>query len=793
MGQNTSLRFFGLLFLAWLALFPNGQAQTIVFADFNTGIPATWTIVNGGTTNDTWFGTTNGYQGNTLNGSEFAFVNSDAAGSSSSIDLSEQLKTPVFNGNLYSQVILEFDQYYRDYSLDSGFVEVFNGSSWVTVLAISTNMGAWNAPDHRTINLTAYKNANMQVRFRYEDNTIWAWYWAVDNVFIHSPLAFDLSATAILAPISSCGLGAAEDVIFQVNNAGTSSVNSFVLHYRFNNGPIVNETVNTTLAPGGNYTHTFANKANLSVGTSFTFQAWATLSGDNNHANDSVTGYQVQSFPQVTNFPYSEGFETGTGNWFANGTNSTWAHGTPAKNVIQGAASGTKAWATGGTGTNQYVNNEASYLQSTCFDFSNLSNPWIKAAVWWDCERDWDGVVLQASTNFGTSWTTIGKKGDPGNWYNHDAINANPGGQAQGWSGWNQNSTGSGGWVTAWHPLTGLAGQPNVRLRFAFASDGSITADGFGLDDVYINDGPQLELGPDTSACDSLTLTAPNALSWAWSTGETTQSISLTDSSQMIYLTLTDANGFQALDSIFVQIITTSVLDLGPDTHFCAGSLTVLDGGSGAQSWTWSTGETTQVIGVSVDGTYWVHTDFGAGCIRSDTVTVGFGTAGAGFILPGDTVCKNTPLIFQDTTPNAVSWDWNFGDGGTSNQQMPAHTFLAGGTYLIKLSVSTAFCTENLQKTIFLENCLGLDDLISNNFQIYPNPASTQLQISSEPACGIIQIKFLDLNGRELMTQSPPDKGLEHELRLESIPVGNYVLQIFSDCGNYRRIIQVAR
>jgi len=43
---------------------------------------------------------------------------------------------------------------------------------------------------------------------------------------------------------------------------------------------------------------------------------------------------------------------------------------------------------------------------------------------------------------------------------------------------------------------------------------------------------------------------------------------------------------------------------------------------------------------------------------------------------------------FADLSANASSWSWAFGDGTTSTVQYPIHTYTAGGTYTVVLSVN---------------------------------------------------------------------------------------------------------
>ncbi len=195
----------------------------------------------------------------------------------------------------------------------------------------------------------------------------------------------------------------------------------------------------------------------------------------------------------ITTYPYLENFDGATAaGWISGGANSSWALGTPAKTVINSAASGTKAWVTSLTGI--YNASEQSYVESPCFNMSTLVQPVIEMKIWWNSEFSWDGAVLQSSINNGATWQNVGIKGDPNNWYNDNSINGMPGGQpasiAEGWSGRTASNNGSGGWVTAKHLLNGLGGQPNVKLRIAFGSDSQYEYDGFAFDSFSIFDSP---------------------------------------------------------------------------------------------------------------------------------------------------------------------------------------------------------------------------------------------------------------------------------------------------------------
>ena len=162
------------------------SAQTYLQENFDTEIPATWTITDeGAATGDTW---ASGQQGgfNDLDGTAGAFVDSDANGNGT--QLIETLTSPVFDTTGAVGLFLDFDQFYRSGGSDSGIVEVYDGTNWVEVLNLTSTTGSFANPDQQHIDITAYSNANMQIRFIYDDGDTWAWYWMIDNIEVLNSL-----------------------------------------------------------------------------------------------------------------------------------------------------------------------------------------------------------------------------------------------------------------------------------------------------------------------------------------------------------------------------------------------------------------------------------------------------------------------------------------------------------------------------------------------------------------------------------------------------------------------------
>ena len=53
------------------------------------------------------------------------------------------------------------------------------------------------------------------------------------------------------------------------------------------------------------------------------------------------------------------------------------------------------------------------------------------------------------------------------------------------------------------------------------------------------------------------------------------------------------------------------------------------------------------------------------------------------------------PVTFTNTSQNSVTWLWNFGDGGTSIEKSPSHTFAAAGQFTITLEATNGAGAKN--------------------------------------------------------------------------------------------------
>lgn len=107
--------------------------------------------------------------------------------------------------------------------------------------------------------------------------------------------------------------------------------------------------------------------------------------------------------------------------------------------------------------------------------------------------------------------------------------------------------------------------------------------------------------------------------------------------------------------------------------------------------------------------------------------------------------------FFTGTVSGGNTYSWSFGDGGTSTQQNPTHTYANSGTYTVTFTVTNAAgCSNTVVTSVHVVAPSGVNNLSQDNvFTIIPNPAKdkAELQITTSTT-GDATITIYDISGK---------------------------------------------
>jgi gliding motility-associated-like protein len=227
---------------------------------------------------------------------------------------------------------------------------------------------------------------------------------------------------------------------------------------------------------------------------------------------------------------------------------------------------------------------------------------------------------------------------------------------------------------------------------------------------------------PSTIQFTDATTPAGSAIAWEWNFGDgntsTQQNPSNTYTNVGFYtvtLTVTNATGCKTTISrgSYIRIIgsiSTAFSFSAPSTCRAPFNVNFQNESSGpgniTYSWDFGNSQTSTAINPSTvyntAGSYSVtlNAQSDLGCIGSVTQVIDINGVNTDFTAPTNG-CINQPVAFTNaSSAPPVSSTWYFDDGTVSSQINPVKTYLAAGTYNVKVINEYAGCTDSATKTI---------------------------------------------------------------------------------------------
>ena len=186
------------------------------------------------------------------------------------------------------------------------------------------------------------------------------------------------------------------------------------------------------------------------------------------------------------------------------------------------------------------------------------------------------------------------------------------------------------------------------------------------------------------------------------------------------------------------------------ETEICEyGTVTFTDESINADSWEWEFGEGAAPATASGEGPHTVYyTTTGLKTVsltingsvtetKSEIISV-LPTPVADFEYAG----MGLTIDFTNTSTNATSYLWDFGDGSTSTENNPSHTYTDAGTYQVSLLANYGICENYISYEVSVP-LVSTSEFQETVFSVFPNPTHGKINIlfAQKPAAnGVISV-----------------------------------------------------
>ena len=196
-----------------------------------------------------------------------------------------------------------------------------------------------------------------------------------------------------------------------------------------------------------------------------------------------------------------------------------------------------------------------------------------------------------------------------------------------------------------------------------------------------------------------------------------------------------------------------------------------------AISYLWNTTESTPSISVTGEGTYSVLITTACGQANPTTVVQNIPDAVAGFNL----FTSFLTAQLTNTSTDATSYFWDFGDGNTSTDPNPTHVYADTGDYVITLTV-TGPCGTDMTTQNMNANLVSVDELpMFATLDVYPNPNNGSFTIDMNLNEGMnVAFELTDVRGAIVWSSNAGtvNGAYTENVQLNNQPEGMYFLKI---------------
>jgi len=249
-----------------------------------------------------------------------------------------------------------------------------------------------------------------------------------------------------------------------------------------------------------------------------------------------------------------------------------------------------------------------------------------------------------------------------------------------------------------------------------------------------------------TSVCpgQSVQINASGANSYTWSTGASSNSISVTPTTSATYSVIGSAGSCTASSSTTVNVLSAPILNVNSGSICTGSSFTITPGG--ASTYTFEGGNA--VVSPTASSTYSVAGTGTNGCVSqavTSSVTVNQ--------LPNVMATSNTSLLCAGQTASltasgALTYTWNTSATTTVVAVSPSVT----SNYTVTGTDANG-CSNTYTITQPVSACTGINELVyGSSLSLYPNPSSSEVIVSLNQV--ISELEVSDMSGRVIYKEA---------------------------------------
>jgi PKD repeat protein len=261
----------------------------------------------------------------------------------------------------------------------------------------------------------------------------------------------------------------------------------------------------------------------------------------------------------------------------------------------------------------------------------------------------------------------------------------------------------------------------------------------------------------------------------------------------IVYVSNADKSYESLRTPVSVTVQPNPIITSSGSLEFCEGETIVLSVDEG-EEYTWSTAEKTQDIEVDATGNYTVAVRNGSlECTSLSKQVIVHPNPTPSFIVTTEVIGAGDQVDFFNQSTGATSWHWDFGDGETSVEENPVHSYSMAGSYTITFTAtSDKGCEATEIRSIGI--ITDTETPLEKTIVLYPNPVyQGGLGLKTSAINEPMEINIFNVQGALVYHQTIKANETLGSLSLSNLANGVYQVRITRQGENLTKKIVIAR
>ena len=149
-------------------------------------------------------------------------------------------------------------------------------------------------------------------------------------------------------------------------------------------------------------------------------------------------------------------------------------------------------------------------------------------------------------------------------------------------------------------------------------------------------------------------------------------------------------------------------------------------------------------------------------------------------------ILNDGQVEFKFTGTDATSYFWSFGDGNTSTEANPTHTYSNGGTYEISLVTQNSCGLDTAVQSLTVIISSAADIELDSKITVTPNPNNGFFNIQIKDSNETMHVVLMDIYGRiidKMVIKHDSNGTSTTQIDASNLPAATYILKIAGKSG----------